>query len=510
MARAYHHKYITNPYNQQTVSITAADRLSLANKIERQEQRWERERVRELKAEKKQLALDKTIEAENDIKSLRNILQTTIEKDDRVDWESLLQKEPFTTPRPQEEAYHQASISKSLSFIGAFKKRAEEQATEERAEFSKALKEYEQRKNEWDKAKKEHNSSLARKKLAYEQGDRDGVEGYIDLVLDSSSATYPDVVNINSEIMYDEKSKTLLVEVDLPNKDSIPQVESYRYIVARDEIEPKMITKIKYNALYDDVLYQVMLRFIHEVFESDYEKHVEAIVLNGNTDVTNKATGSTDQKTIATIQVQRGEFMSINLANIEPVACFRHFKGVTAGSLVELTPVKPIMKITKKDNRIIQSANIIDDFDPTQNLASMDWDKFEVLIRDLIQKEFGDDGSTVEVTRASRDAGVDAIAFDEDPIRGGKFVIQAKRYNNLVPVSAVRDLYGTVVNEGAVKGILVTTSYYGPDAVGFAKDKPLTLINGEELLYLLQKHGYDFKIKLKKKGRHPQNSITTN
>ena len=24
----------------------------------------------------------------------------------------------------------------------------------------------------------------------------------------------------------------------------------------------------------------------------------------------------------------------------------------------------------------------------------------------------------------------DAIAFDDDPIRGGKFVIQAKRYNN--------------------------------------------------------------------------------
>jgi len=35
----------------------------------------------------------------------------------------------------------------------------------------------------------------------------------------------------------------------------------------------------------------------------------------------------------------------------------------------------------------------------------------------------------VKVTQASRDRGVDAIAFDPDPIRGGKFVIQAKRYN---------------------------------------------------------------------------------
>ncbi len=499
MARYYYHQNITNPYSGQTIQITAADRFSLANKIERQQQRWTREHIQELKAEKKQQALDRTQAIIADITALNDILKTTVEFDDKIDWQALLQRDPFPTPAPREVDYHQKSLSKSLSFIGAFKKRAEEQFAKERAEFELAYLDYTGRLKEWQSAQKEHNSNLARKKIAYEQGSQDGVEGYINLVLDRSAATYPDVININSEIMYDKKSKTLLIEVDLPNEESIPNVESYRYIAARDVVEPKMMAKKKFNALYDNTLYQIMLRFIHEVFESDYAKHIDAIVLNGNTVVTNKATGAKDKKTIATIQVQRNEFMAINLANIEPAACFRHFKGITAGSLIELTPVKPIMKIDKNDNRIIQAANVLEDFDPTQNLAVMDWEKFEVLIRDLIQKEFGTGNSTVEVTRASRDAGVDAIAFDEDPIRGGRFVIQAKRYNNLVPVSAVRDLYGTVVNEGAVKGILVTTSYYGPDAVSFAKDKPLTLINGEQLLYLLQKHGHDFKIELKKK-----------
>jgi restriction system protein len=69
-------------------------------------------------------------------------------------------------------------------------------------------------------------------------------------------------------------------------------------------------------------------------------------------------------------------------------------------------------------------------------------------------------------------------------------VIQAKRYTNPVGVSAVRDLYGTVVNEGATKGILVTTSNFGPDAYNFAKDKPLTLMDGNNLLFLLSKHGH--------------------
>ena len=57
-------------------------------------------------------------------------------------------------------------------------------------------------------------------------------------------------------------------------------------------------------------------------------------------------------------------------------------------------------------------------------------------------------------------------------------------------------MYGAIINEGATKGILVTTSHYGPDAYGFAKDKPITLLNGEELLGLLQKYGYSFRINL--------------
>ena len=106
-------------------------------------------------------------------------------------------------------------------------------------------------------------------------------------------------------------------------------------------------------------------------------------------------------------------------------------------------------------------------------------------------------GGEVKITLASRDGGVDAVAFDPDPIRGGKIVIQAKRYTNVVGVSAVRDLYGTLMNEGAMKGILVTTSYFGNDAYDFANGKPIQLIDGGQLLGLLEKHGHKARIDLK-------------
>lgn len=76
---------------------------------------------------------------------------------------------------------------------------------------------------------------------------------------------------------------------------------------------------------------------------------------------------------------------------------------------------------------------------------------------------------------------------------------EAKRYNNTVGVSAVRDLYGTMINEGAVKGILVTTSSFEKDSYDFAKDKPIQLINGQEMLGLLEQQGFGaFNISLRK------------
>ena len=67
-------------------------------------------------------------------------------------------------------------------------------------------------------------------------------------------------------------------------------------------------------------------------------------------------------------------------------------------------------------------------------------------------------------------------------------VIQAERYRHTVEVSAVRDLFGTLQNDGASKGILVTTSGYGPTAFEFASGKPMELIDGSNLLYLLAEH----------------------
>jgi restriction system protein len=96
------------------------------------------------------------------------------------------------------------------------------------------------------------------------------------------------------------------------------------------------------------------------------------------------------------------------------------------------------------------------------------------------------------------------VAFDPRPIFGGKVVIQAKRYKNTVGVNAVRDLFGTMQNEGASKGILVTTSGYGKASFEFAQGKPIELLSGSNLLYLLAENaGVEAKIEMPENWQDP-------
>ena len=188
--------------------------------------------------------------------------------------------------------------------------------------------------------------------------------------------------------------------------------------------------------------------------------------------------------------------IQLNLEQTDPKACFRHLKGIATPSVEQVTAIRPIFILNKDDQRIVKERDVAGSLDSEANLAAMPWDDFEHLVRQLFEREFGRSGVEVKVTRASRDRGVDAIMFDPDPLRGGKYVLQAKRYTRPVDVAAVRDLYGTVVNEGANRGILVTTSSYGPDAYDFAKDKPLSLVDGPNLIAMLQRHGRRYRIDL--------------
>lgn len=361
--------------------------------------------------------------------------------------------------------------------------------------FSKELEYWGKRKKAFYKNKNNENASIDEDKFKYESGDAATTSKFFKLVLSRSS--YPKYFKKDFTLDFNSESRILVVDFKLPELEDMPRLKEVKFIKSRKTFEKSYISDSELKENYDNFLYQTSLKIINDICKSDYMSLVESVVFNGWIETIDKRTGKDVTLCILSVQATREQFLSINLERISPKECFKGLKGVSSVKLHTVTPIAPILQINKEDKRFISSYEVMKNIDDSQNIAAMDWKDFEHLIREIFEREFAIDSGEVKVTQSSRDGGVDAVAFDPDPLRGGKIVIQAKRYTNVVGVSAVRDLYGTVIKEGAIKGILVTTADYGSDAYDFAKDKPLTLLNGSNLLHLLGKHGHKAKIDLK-------------
>lgn len=480
-------------------------------------------------AQKAELALQRTRDVEAELTSLQRILRDGIEVDHVLEWDALKDQSLFTTPRPaipepqsvprppdMTDAQFQPRLSlldRVLPYRRELRKAeaedrfrsahnqwvvgkevAEKANSESVARHKAEVEAWEEQKRLHAEGKAKQHATIEQLHAAYEHKELDGLREYWDQVL--SRSEYPDSFPRGFTLDYISETKLLVVEYSLPDVSCFPKLKEVKYTKSRDEFKEIQLSEKALREMYNDVLYQITLRSVLELFQSDVVDAINMIVFNGWVNSVDKAIGKEVNACILSLQVTKTEFMQLNLANVQPKACFKKLKGVSGSDLLGLSAVRPILQLNKEDKRFVPSYGVVGELDDSVNLAAMDWLDFENLIRELFEKEFTSNGGEVKITRASRDGGVDAIAFDPDPIRGGKIVIQAKRYTNPVGVSAVRDLFGTVHNEGATKGILVTTSDYGPDAYEFAKGKPLTLLSGSELLYLLHKHGHRARINL--------------
>jgi restriction system protein len=491
-------------------------------------------------------AAERTAEAQERLDEITNIISSVIDKASPLEWDKVKNFAYFAEKKPKPPTYPAKPVPKDVgpeplgtmakyqprigffdTVFGQAKNKTEaankllandhsywekEKASADQAfeiasaqyesECSKLKKEYEADCVKWEqdkvryyKERDEQNALIDSLKEGYLKGDPESIIHYNETVL--SRSDYPECFPKEFEMEYIPDTKTLIVEYLLPDITALPTLKEVKFIQSKEEFQEKVISQAELNRTFDEVIYQTALRTMYEIYKADAPHYIDAIVFNGIVNYIDKTSGHDASACIVSIQTIKEEFLAINLGLEEAKACFKNLKGVASSKLHGISPVAPIMAMQREDNRFVAAHDVTDQMDDSTNLAAMDWQDFEHLIRELFGKEFSSTGGEVKITQASRDGGVDAVAFDPDPIRGGKIVIQAKRYTNTVTVSAVRDLYGTVMNEGANKGVLVTTSDYGPDAYAFAKDKPLVLLNGANLLHLLEKHGHKARIDIK-------------
>lgn len=116
---------------------------------------------------------------------------------------------------------------------------------------------------------------------------------------------------------------------------------------------------------------------------------------------------------------------------------------------------------------------------------------FEKLVIDLLIT-MGYGGSRKDAGQAmgkSGDGGIDGI-INEDKLGLDVIYLQAKRWDNAVPVKEIRDFIGALASKKAKKGIFITTSSFPKSVYEFVGqvEYKIILIDGERLADLMIEH----------------------
>jgi len=113
-------------------------------------------------------------------------------------------------------------------------------------------------------------------------------------------------------------------------------------------------------------------------------------------------------------------------------------------------------------------------------IRAMSWREFETLVGEAYRRQ----GYAVEETGGGgADGGIDLILRG----KGQKVLVQCKQWKTVkVGVKIVREMYGVKVAERSDRVILVSSGAYTPDAVAFARGKPIELVDGKALVALIR------------------------
>ena len=328
-----------------------------------------------------------------------------------------------------------------------------------------------------------HNAEVHELEQLVRAGAVPGVERYVLSQLEA--APRPEGMPDRLEVAYQPTDHRLLITRDLPSFAIIPAEREFNYIKTRDVIVSKPRPDKEIRQRYANLVAQLALLTMHEVFRLVPAEIVDEVSISGHVSTKNKATGQPERPCLVSVVTTRDQFQELVLEELDPASCLKHLNALVSQHPWELEPVRPIFDPDLSKYKIADVQDAASPLDSRPVLVEMPPYEFEHLVKRLFEAK----GLKSWVTQASRDDGVDAIAINEDPIMGGVCVIQAKRYRGTVPIEAVRALAGTMDDKRAARGLVVTTSGFGPDAHQYAaRHGRIQLIEGPELLYLLKEH----------------------
>jgi len=115
-----------------------------------------------------------------------------------------------------------------------------------------------------------------------------------------------------------------------------------------------------------------------------------------------------------------------------------------------------------------------------ESIRALSWKEFEELLAEAYRRS---GYAVTENISLGPDGGVD-LAVEKG---GDRYLVQAKQWKSVkVPVSVVREMFGLMTAEGASGVIIVTSGMFTQEAKNFASDKPIDLVEGNQLVEMIR------------------------
>ena len=163
------------------------------------------------------------------------------------------------------------------------------------------------------------NAYVASRQSAFTAREAESVAWFARCALKASR--YPDGFPHEYEVTYDRQTRRVAVEFELPPQDMVPPVRGYRYVKARDAIEPVPRPEDEISERYERLISAIALRTLHEVFSATSPDVIRAVSFTGYVSTTDQATGKPVCPRLLTVSAERPAFENLVLAEVDPTAC---------------------------------------------------------------------------------------------------------------------------------------------------------------------------------------------
>lgn len=376
-----------------------------------------------------------------------------------------------------------------------------------RREFDEAMKRYAVELADYERREAERSARLAARVENYEQharaaraaaaaeaqrirdgiadGDPPSIEDFARLAIERLELA--DGIDLRPRIAYRPEPRELVVDIRLPDVGIVPIEKSVKYVRAHRTFPVKERSQTEMATIYRGILAQLPLCVLHSLFAAFESAVVDIATVNGILPAVDRATGRPTNRNLVSVTTSRSTFDSLVLdaAELDPVLCVQELGAKLSPHPLAYEEVPAFLTFELAKYQLGPAVDVAAGLDGRTDLLKMDPFAFEQLVRELLLAMSGQDA---RVTRRSRDDGIDGVVFDCSATLGGEFIVQAKRYRNVVPANDVRALAGVMHDKPANHALFVTSSWFSDDGRRFAKDNRVRLIEGPELRHLLREH----------------------